>query len=94
MSRDHISAVPLYKSIDEDPNALDEFDLQSLVKFHLQNNQNCNSSGRIHQNSHGNSTGSGVTVIPFMQKSTEETTLKYDSLSKLQNHKVSSNKVL
>lgn len=92
VSRDHISTVPLYKSFSQDSKVFDKFDLQSLVKFHLQNNQNSNSSERIHQNSYGNSTGSGV--IPFMQKSTEETTLKYVNISKLQNHKVSSNKFL
>ncbi|KAJ0038889.1 hypothetical protein Pint_24101 [Pistacia integerrima] len=90
VARDQISTVPLCRSFNQDSKECDNFDLQSLVKFHLQNNQNSHFCEKIHQNSYGNLAGSGV--IPYMHKSTEEVSLKqrrtYVSISNPQNQEI------
>ncbi|XP_031274784.1 myb family transcription factor PHL5-like [Pistacia vera] len=90
VSRDQFSTVPLSRSFNQDSKEFDNFDLQSLVKFHLQNNQNSHFCEKIHQNSYGNLAGSGV--IPYMHKSTEEVSLKqrrtYVSISNPQNQEI------
>lgn len=84
VSSDHISTVPLHRSFNQD-SKVDNFDLQSAVKFHLQNSQNFDSSKKVYKNSYWN--------FSYMNKSTEEAFLKqrqrYVSFSDPQNHRVS-----